>query len=155
MQKPWMMSSHLRLKNLKQLQSQLVRNPKPRPGRKPPVESHTQMAKILLAEDDTTMVSLLKTLLKMEGFEVVALDVYSDVAAAVEREKPHALFMDVHLGGKSGMQILESIRGNQKNSGVRIIMTSGMNMKEECISRGADAFLLKPFMPDDLIKALQ
>lgn len=101
------------------------------------------------------MVSLLKTLLKMEGFDVVALDVYSDVAAAVEKEKPHALFMDVHLGGKSGMQILESIRSNSKNSGVRIIMTSGMNVKEECISRGADAFLLKPFMPDDLIKALQ
>lgn len=114
-----------------------------------------QMAKILLAEDDSTMVSLLKTLLKMEGFDVVALDVYSDVAAAVEKEKPHALFMDVHLGGQSGMNILESIRSNQKNSNIRIIMTSGMNMREECISRGADAFLLKPFMPDDLIKALQ
>jgi CheY-like chemotaxis protein len=63
--------------------------------------------------------------------------------------------MDVHLGGQSGMKILESIRSNQKNSGVRIIMTSGLNVREECISRGADAFLLKPFMPDDLIKALQ
>lgn len=113
------------------------------------------MAKILLAEDDSTMVSLLKTLLKMEGFEVVALDVHSDVAAAVEKEKPHALFMDVHLAGKNGMQILESIRGKTSNANVRIIMTSGMNMKDECISRGADAFLLKPFMPDDLIKALQ
>ncbi len=113
------------------------------------------MVKVLLAEDDSTMVSLLTTLLKMEGFDVVALDVYSDVAAAVEKEKPHALFMDVHLGGQSGMHILESIRSNQKIANVRIIMTSGMNMKEECIRRGADAFLLKPFMPDDLIKALQ
>jgi DNA-binding response OmpR family regulator len=92
------------------------------------------MAKVLLAEDDNTMVSLLKTLLKMEGFEVVALDVYSDVAAAVEKEKPHALFMDVHLGGKSGMQILESIRSNQKNSDVRIIMTSGMNVNPSCLT---------------------
>lgn len=113
------------------------------------------MAKILLAEDDSTMVSLLKTLLKMEGFDVVALDVHSDVVAAVEQEKPHALFMDVHLGGQNGMQILESIRSDQKNSNVRVIMTSGMNMKDECISRGADEFLLKPFMPDDLLKALQ
>jgi DNA-binding response OmpR family regulator len=111
------------------------------------------MAKILLAEDDRTMVSLLKTLLNMEGFEVVALDASSDVPAAVERERPHALFMDVHLGGQNGMQILETIR--QKDSGVRIVMTSGLNVKEECISRGADVFLLKPFMPDDLIKALR
>ena len=113
------------------------------------------MAKILLAEDDATMVSLLKTLLNMEGYEVVALDVDSDVAAAVDREKPHALFMDVHLGEQSGMQILQSIRRNRENADLRIIMTSGLNMKDECIRGGADAFLLKPFMPDDLISALK
>lgn len=113
------------------------------------------MAKILLAEDDQTMVSLLKTLLKMEGFDVLALDVDSDVAAAVQREKPHALFMDVHLGGQSGMKILETIRKNKDTADVRVIMTSGLNMKDECIRGGANAFLLKPFMPDDLIRELR
>ena len=113
------------------------------------------MAKILLAEDDQTMVSLLKTLLKMEGFDVLALDVDSDVAAAVQREKPHALFMDVHLGGQSGMKILEAIRKNKDTADIRVIMTSGLNMKDECIRGGANAFLLKPFMPDDLIHILK
>lgn len=113
------------------------------------------MAKILLAEDDTTMVSLLKTLLSMEGFEVVALDVNVDIAAAVRNENPDALFMDVHLGEQSGMQVLESIRNNQETARVRVVMTSGLNVKEECIKLGADAFLQKPFMPDDLIRALK
>jgi CheY-like chemotaxis protein len=114
------------------------------------------MAKVLLAEDDATMVSLLKTLLNMEGFEVMALDVNSDVPAVVQREKPHALFMDVHLGGqKSGMEILDTIRRQKELSDVRIVMTSGLNVKEECINRGANAFLLKPFMPDDLIRVLK
>jgi CheY-like chemotaxis protein len=113
------------------------------------------MAKVLLAEDDATMVSLLKTLLKLEGFEVQALDVNSDVPAVVQREKPHALFMDVHLGGQSGMEILDTIRKQKELSDVRIVMTSGLNVKEECINRGANAFLLKPFMPDDLIKVLK
>ena len=101
------------------------------------------------------MVSLLKTLLKMEGYEVIALDASSDVAAAVQREKPHALFMDVHLGGQSGMKILEAIRKNRETAHVRVVMTSGLNVKDECLSRGANAFLLKPFMPDDLISALK
>lgn len=113
------------------------------------------MARVLLAEDDATMVSLLTTLLKMEGFDVFALDASMDVAAEVEKQKPDALFMDVHLGGQSGMNILEKIRKNKKNNGVRIVMTSGMNMRDECMTRGADAFLLKPFMPDDLINALR
>jgi len=113
------------------------------------------MAKILLAEDDTTMVSLLETLLRMEGFEVVALDIHADVPAAVQREKPDAIFMDVHLGGQSGMEILESIRRNRELADVRVVMTSGLNVAEECIDRGANAFLLKPFMPDDLISLLK
>lgn len=113
------------------------------------------MAKVLLAEDDPTMVSLLKTLLNMEGFDVVALDVNSDVPAAVQREKPDVLFMDVHLGQQSGMEILESIRKDLDLAGTRVVMTSGLDKKEECIRRGADAFLLKPFMPDDLLKLLK
>lgn len=113
------------------------------------------MAKILLAEDDATMVTLLKTLLKMEGYEVLALDANADVAAAVQREQPHALFMDVHLGGQSGMKILETIRENRETADVRVVMTSGLNMKDECLRGGANAFLLKPFMPDDLLRALK
>src|SRR6266498_5191462 len=113
------------------------------------------MAKILLAEDDATMVSLLKTLLKMEGFEVLALDVDSDVSAAVQREKPDALFMDVHLGSQSGIDILKTIRKNKDIANIRVVMTSGLDMQEECLRRGANAFLLKPFMPDDLIRLLK
>ena len=113
------------------------------------------MAKILLAEDDSTMISLLKTLLKMEGFEVLALDVNSDVPAAVQREKPQTLFMDVHLGEQSGMEILEAIRKNKELSDVRVVMTYGLNVKDECLSRGANAFLMKPFMPDDLLNLLK
>jgi CheY-like chemotaxis protein len=113
------------------------------------------MAKILLAEDDPTMVSLLKTLLNMEGFDVLALDVESDVPAAVQREKPDAVFMDVHLGKQSGLEVLEAIRKNADLARVRIVMTSGLNVQEECLRRGATAFLLKPFMPDDLLRLLK
>lgn len=113
------------------------------------------MAKVLLAEDDATMVSLLKTLLKMEGFETVTLDSDADVVEAVFREKPDILLMDVHLGRQSGMDIVASIRRDPQGAAVRVVMTSGMNVKEECLRHGADAFLLKPFMPDDLIGILK
>jgi DNA-binding response OmpR family regulator len=113
------------------------------------------MAKILLAEDDSTMVSLLTTLLKMEGFEVIALDIGTDIPAAVERERPDALFMDVHLGDQSGMQVLQAIRENQDTGSVRVVMTSGLNVEEECLRLGANAFLQKPFMPDELINVLK
>jgi DNA-binding response OmpR family regulator len=88
------------------------------------------MAKVLLAEDDPTMLSLLQTLLKMEGFEVLALNHDSDVRAAVQLEKPDVLLMDVHLGQQSGMEILETIRKDHDLAQLRIVMTSGLNVKE-------------------------
>lgn len=101
------------------------------------------------------MVSLLQTLLKMEGFETVVMDKDEDIVGAVLREKPDILFLDVHLGKQSGMEIVESIRRTPRTAGVRVVMTSGLNVKEECLQRGADAFLLKPFMPADLIGILK
>lgn len=111
--------------------------------------------KILLAEDDVTMVSLLKTLLKMEGFEVVDLHADADVPAAVRHERPDVLLMDVHLSRQSGLEILDQLRGSADTKKVRVVMSSGASVKEECIAHGANGFLLKPFMPDDLISLLK
>lgn len=111
--------------------------------------------KVLLAEDDATMVTLLKTLLKMEGFDVVALHADDDVVEAVRDEKPDVVLMDVHLNHQSGLDILDRLRMSKDLSNVRVVMSSGANVKDECIHRGANGFLMKPYMPDDLIQLLK
>lgn len=111
--------------------------------------------KVLIAEDDHTMVLLLQTLLKMEGFEVTTVDIDADVVAEVRRERPDYVFMDVHLGRQSGIDIVQTIRKNPEFSKLRIIMTSGLDVRDECLRRGADNFILKPFMPDDLLSLLK
>jgi CheY-like chemotaxis protein len=111
--------------------------------------------KILLAEDDITMVSLLTTLLKMEGFNVVALQSDDDVPAAVRRENPDVLLLDVHLSQQSGLDILDAIRNSEDIADARVVMSSGSNVREECMGRGANGFLLKPYMPDELITILK
>jgi DNA-binding response OmpR family regulator len=111
--------------------------------------------KVLLAEDDVTMVSLLTTLLKMEGFNVVALHADDDVPAAVRRETPDVLLMDVHLFHQNGLEIMEKIRASDDISRTCVVMSSGANVKEECLNSGANGFLLKPYMPDELITILK
>jgi DNA-binding response OmpR family regulator len=63
--------------------------------------------------------------------------------------------MDVHLGKQSGTEIVKSIRTNPSNSSINIVMTSGLNAREECIKCGADHFIMKPFMPDDLLALIK
>jgi len=113
------------------------------------------MLKVLLAEDDDTMVSLLKTLLGMEGFQVATLmDQRGDPLETIRREKPDVILMDIFLGDRNGLEILRQIRQSPDLKSTRVLVTSGIDRSEECLSAGADGFLLKPFMPEDLIRKL-
>lgn len=114
------------------------------------------MLKILLAEDDRTMVSLLKTLLSMEGFQVITLaGETSDILEIVRREKPAIVLMDIFLGAENGIDILRKMRQMPDLTKMKVVMSSGMNLRDECLAAGANDFLLKPYMPDDLINILK
>ena len=108
----------------------------------------------MLAEDDATMVSLLQTLLKMEGYQVLALDADADIVAAVLREQPDALLMDIYLLKDNGLEVLAKLRAAPGGDKVRVLMASGLDFKDQALARGANAFIQKPYMPDDLLAAL-
>jgi CheY-like chemotaxis protein len=113
------------------------------------------MSKIMLAEDDPTMVTLLKTLLGMEGYEVVALNMDDDVFESVRSDRPDVLLLDVHLPNANGLDVLAQVRANAETQDLSVVMTSGLNLELECIHSGANGFLLKPYMPDDLLNILK
>lgn len=112
------------------------------------------MPKVLLGEDDRDMAILLQTLLEMEGYAVGSARSGSAVLAMIDELQPDVVLLDVNLAGQSGLQVLQTLRSRGKTPSPRVIMTSGMDLKETCLKEGADAFLLKPYMPDDLVHLL-
>lgn len=113
------------------------------------------MQKVMLAEDDPTMLSLLRTLLKMEGFETTALGDKEDLLEALRREGPDVVLMDVNLPHGNGIDFLRRIRQDGGLAKTFVIMSSGMPLENECLAAGANFFLLKPYMPDVLINAIK
>jgi len=113
------------------------------------------MPKIMLAEDDQTMITLLETLLSMEGYQVVSLKASDDVFESVCQDRPDILLLDVHLSHANGLDVLAQLRAHEKTKDLSVVMTSGLNVEEECLQSGANSFLLKPYMPDDLLDVLK
>ncbi len=115
------------------------------------------MAKIFLVEDDVTMISLLKTLLEIEGFTVEQFDPNGDVLTQIQAHKPDAILLDVNFKGMSadGFDLVKTLRADPALAGTRVLMTSGINYEREAKEAGADGFLLKPFMPDALIEHIR
>ncbi len=113
------------------------------------------MKTILLIEDDITMSNLLTMLLKLEGFTSTSINpVTEKIMDSIAEKDPDCIIMDVHLRSANGIEITKALR-KETNFRSRIILTSGMDLKNECLDAGADYFLLKPYMPEDLIKLLK
>lgn len=115
------------------------------------------MAKVMLIEDDRTMLSLLKILLEMEHFEVCSPsdDRLGEILAAIRQQTPDLILLDVNLRLGSGLELASQMRADPELKAARVIMTSGLDLKHECLQVGADNFLLKPYMPDELITMIK
>jgi CheY-like chemotaxis protein len=113
------------------------------------------MAQIMLIEDDITMLSLLKTLLEIEGHQVIKYMAEDDLLEPIRRSQPDMILLDVHYRRINGLDIMRAIRQDPQLSGIRVIMASGQDVAAECKAAGADDFLLKPFMPEHLIQRLE
>jgi DNA-binding response OmpR family regulator len=115
------------------------------------------MLKVMLIEDDSTMVSLLTTLLELEGFSVEApfVSTMDDYLKALLEICPDIALVDVNLHTGNGMDLVRQLRKDHRADSIRILMASGLNVKKECLQAGADAFIQKPYMPDELIKMIR
>ncbi len=112
------------------------------------------MPKVMLIEDDPTMVSLLNALLKIEGYHVVELESEERALDEIRRESPDLILLDVHLKEGDGFDLVRRIRQQDGMNNVRVLMTSGMDFMQSCLDEGADDFILKPYMPDELIQKI-
>jgi CheY-like chemotaxis protein len=106
--------------------------------------------KVLIIDDDRTMVSLLRTLLEMDGFEVAEIGNWGTILETIRAEMPDLVIMDYFLPQVEGLDLVVGMREDPQLTAIRIIMTSGMDMSEQCLAAGVDDFLLKPYTPEQL-----
>lgn len=112
--------------------------------------------KLLLVDDDRTMRMILKTLLEIEGYSVSIWEGMSsnDILEQTRATMPDLMLLDVHIREIDGLNIVRAIRQDPELAGIRVLMTSGMELRDKCLTAGANAFIMKPYMPDELIQRL-
>lgn len=113
------------------------------------------MPKVFIIDDDMTMVYLLRTLLEMDGYEVAEVQDWDTIIEAVQAESPDLVLMDYFLPDLDGLELLTQLRADPILTETRIIMSSGMDVSDQCMAAGADAFLLKPYTPEQLQETIK
>lgn len=116
------------------------------------------MPKLLIVEDMESVVTLLRTILEREGFEVVSAQDGLEALEAVRREKPDLLLLDLILPGLDGLEVLRRIRNDPQTAHLPIIILSGKEEERDKViglEIGADDYVTKPFQANELVARIK
>ena len=113
---------------------------------------------VLVVDDEPQVVQLLKRVLERAGFETIAISdgrVAHD--AAVER-RPDIILLDLMLGPTTGDQVLSELRKDFRTRLIPVVfltVRSSIKDKVEHLMAGADDYVTKPFIGEELVARLR
>jgi FixJ family two-component response regulator len=104
------------------------------------------LGEIFVVDDDPAVRDLLALLFSKEGYEAVCFADGDSLLATTRTQSPACIVLDVHIPGKSGLDILKELAARQHPAPVIIISGKGdIAMAVDAIKRGAIDFIEKPF----------
>jgi putative two-component system response regulator len=116
------------------------------PRRRPP--------RILVVDDQPSIAGLMSQLLGIRGYDVVTASSAEQAEAEVKRQTPDLILSDVMMPGKSGYDLCRVLKDNPATRLIPFVLITGLtdsNDKVRGIEAGADDFLNKPVLAEELI----
>jgi DNA-binding response OmpR family regulator len=123
-----------------------------------PDEMNQRNWRVLIADDDPAICTLIDTVLRKGPYEMVMCNDAESALVAVDRQGPFDIIIcDFMLPGISGIDLIERLRAKEGTRGVPILMISGHTnyaMDGRAKHAGANMFLNKPFTISQLRSAV-
>jgi CheY-like chemotaxis protein len=110
--------------------------------------------RVLVVDDDDVIRQLITVNLELEGFDVVTAVDGQDALDKVKDAQPRVITLDVMMPRLDGWEAAARLRSDPETAHIKVILLSA-RAQEADLQRGerigVDAYLTKPFDPDELI----
>jgi DNA-binding response OmpR family regulator len=110
---------------------------------------------IVVIEDDPNIADLVEMYLRREGFRVIQAADGERGLAAIDREQPRLVILDVGLpGGSDGLDVCRRLRGASRTAALPVLMLTARDGEVDRVlglELGADDYVTKPFSPRELV----
>jgi DNA-binding response OmpR family regulator len=114
--------------------------------------------KILIADDEPNILVSLEYLMKREGYAVSVARDGEEALAAIVRERPALVLLDVMMPKKSGFEVCQEVRANDAVKDTLIVMLTAKGRDTDVakgLGIGADAYVMKPFSTRELVQKVR
>jgi two-component system, OmpR family, response regulator len=113
-------------------------------------------ARLLVVEDEPTILELLSGSLRFAGFDVVTATTGADALRAAARTRPDLILLDVMLPGGDGFEVLRQIRSGGPYIPVIFLTARGtVHDRVAGLSLGGDDYVTKPFSLDEVLARIE
>ena len=115
--------------------------------------AHRGPARILVVDDNPDTMVLMRELLEIRGYNVVAVPDAIQAEAEIRRQLPDLILSDVVMPGKSGYEFCRELKENPSTRLIPFVLITGLSDREDKlhgIEAGADDFLNKPIFAEEL-----
>jgi CheY-like chemotaxis protein len=112
------------------------------------------LPRILLVEDDAELLLTTSELLGFCGYAVEAVSSATEAMESFQRQPPDLVLADINMPGVSGYELLNYIRRHEHAGRTPVIFVTGRATDAEIrdgLAGGADGYLVKPYLPQDLL----
>jgi CheY-like chemotaxis protein len=116
------------------------------------------LKKILIVDDSPAEITLMKAVLDRAGYWVVSINDPLRLEQTVQVERPNLILMDVVMPGRNGFQACRELKSNHEYARLPVILVTSKNTDSDRFwaqQQGADAYVVKPFTPEQLLGAVQ
>ena len=120
------------------------------------VDKTASRGEIFVVDDDAAVRDTLSMVLSTAGYQVICFADGAALLAVARSRTPAAILLDVHIPGKSGLDILKELHGEDYPAPIFMISGHGdITMAVSAIKNGALDFIEKPFRGTELVVRLE
>jgi len=110
---------------------------------------------VLVVDDEPAIRRLLRTSLAAQGYHVVEAADGAAALAAVQRDKPDLVILDLGLPDMDGVDVIRAVRGKSALPIIVLSVREDERGKVEALDLGADDYVTKPFGTDELVARIR
>jgi len=119
----------------------------------------TNKKKILIAEDDSFLLSMYANKFEMENFSVFTAEDGKKALRTALKELPDLILLDLMLPGMDGFEVLKELKNDEKGKRIPVILLTNLSQRDEIdrgIGLGAMDYLIKAhFMPSEVVEKVK
>jgi DNA-binding response OmpR family regulator len=119
------------------------------------ITNSSGVRRILVADDDPSILKLLAFNLCLDGLLVETVDNGVDACIQAERTMPDVIILDVMMPGRDGLGAIEVLKSNELTKNIPVVLLTAKSTDDDVWQgwqAGADYYLTKPFDIDELMQ---